>query len=105
MNITTDVEDINQREGSTMHTQEEALQGIKKVFAELLEDLRPEIEKEESEQPCHIMIHILPPMEQWNLPADNQDQGLRLTLKGYSEDLSIKIQQAVAAVMDASAGH
>ena len=105
MNITTDVESINEQEGSKMHKEETALQGIKSIFADLLSPLRTEIDKEEENQPCQIMIHILPPMEQWKLPADNQDQGLRLTLTGYSEDLSIRIQQAVAAVMDASAGY
>lgn len=102
MNIITDVEEINAREGKTMHTRLTELEGIKSFFGEALQGLKDAIENEEAQRDCKVLIHILPPMEQWNLPAEDQDEGLRMTLYGYSDDLSIKIHQAISGIADAT---
>ncbi|RYF86467.1 MAG: hypothetical protein EOO03_11760 [Chitinophagaceae bacterium] len=102
MNIITDVEEMNAREGNTMHTRATELAGIKDFFSGALQELKPAMEKEEAGRDCKLLIHILPPMEQWNLPADKQDQGLRMTLQGYSDELAIQIHQAISGIVDAS---
>ena len=102
MTITTDIEEINKQETVPIHSEEDALQGIKNIFEEVLQPLKKEIDKEEARGHCHIMIHVLPSMEEWGLPAGQQSQVLRVTLTGYSEELSIRIQQAIAPVIEAS---
>ena len=102
MNIITDIEEINKTQDKPIHKEDAALQGIKDFFVQALGGLRPAIEAEEAERPCKILINILPPMEQMGLPPDQQDEGLRMTLVGYSDDLSIKIHQAISGILDAS---
>lgn len=102
MNIITDIEEINIREGKAIHKEEEALQGIKDFFVQALIPLQQDIEKEEGQRECKILIHILPPMEQWSRPKNEQEEGLHMTLHGYTDELSIKIHQAISGIVDAS---
>ena len=102
MNIITDIEEINAAEGKKIHQSDTALNGIKDFFFQALEELKPLIEAEEAANPCKILIHILPPMEQMGLSLQEQDEGLRMSLLGYSDELSIKIHQAIAGILDAS---
>ncbi|RYY46967.1 MAG: hypothetical protein EOO06_13400 [Chitinophagaceae bacterium] len=102
MNITTDIEEINRTNDTPIHTEETALQGIKTYFREALQELEPEISAAEAECNCRIIINIMPPMEEWKAPVGQSQPGLSVTLEGYSEALSLKIQQALMGVMDAS---
>ena len=102
LQIITDIELLNRDEPAPMHTEEAALQGIKKIFDRALSPLKETIDREEAEGDCNIMIHILPEMDEWGLKPELQTQGLRLTLSGYSDELAIKIQQAVLPILEAS---
>lgn len=100
MNIITDIEELNADAGIAINSNDPTLLSIKDFFGGALSDIKEEIEMEEAIHPCKILIHILPPMEQFGLPPDQQDDSLRMTLHGYSEKLSMKIHQAISSILD-----
>jgi hypothetical protein len=66
------------------------------LIAERLEPLQKKINKEESKRDCYVMIHMMPPIEQWYLPVEKQDDKIRVTMNGYSTDLADQMYHTIA---------
>ena len=80
-----------------MNLEDKAIFGeIIKHFETRLNTLKEQMEEEEQRDnpPCCVMIHILPPQEQWALPSDQQLQKIRVSSKGYSPNLVKKIDKS-----------
>ena len=59
-----------------------------------LGSLKKAIRKEEKKKDCFVTIHIMAPQEQWSLPLDKQRDEMRITVEGYSTELTQLIYQA-----------
>lgn len=45
-------------------------------------------------EPCCVMIHFLPPKEEWDLPKEQQNINIRISVNGYTKVLTRKIQES-----------
>lgn len=94
MNIQFDIFSIIPEMAQEMNLEDKAIfDEIVGLFERRLEPLRKEMEEQEltDNPPCCIMIHFLPPQEQWALPKEQQDQKIRVSANGYNADLKNKI--------------
>ena len=97
MNIKVDTIELLAEQGHIIPTEKsEGSDFIMSWIQKRLESLEKKITKEEKKRDCYIMIHLLPPPEQWYLPVHRQLSELRVTVNGYSSDLKDKIYHTIA---------
>jgi hypothetical protein len=67
---------------------------IVSYFSGRVAPLKELIEIEEGEKACCVMIHFLPPEEEFSLPPEQQSQQIRVSVNGYSPQLTQKIKNS-----------
>lgn len=67
---------------------------IKIYFEQRLNPLKDQMDAEELKDACCVMIHILPPQEEWALPKEQRSDKVRISVNGYNPELNKKIHES-----------
>ncbi len=95
MNIKTDIQEIIKATGGPPLESDAGIESLKDIVRNSLASLKDEIEKEEKERPCHIMIYLLTPDEEKHLPEEKKSGMIRFMFNGYSKELVDKMYTAL----------
>ena len=103
MNIKIDMYEFMRQKGDSLSADSvSTLKLLKKMITPALESLRKPVQEEEEHNDCYIMMHILPPDEEKFLPVGQQSNNIRISVHGYSSNLTETIYKAIGNTPNAS---
>lgn len=89
MNIKVDLLELLKEEGEVIDAKHiDGLPDIIKFVKGKLSGLKKAMQQEENNKECFVMVHLMAPQEQWHQVLVKKQDEMRITVEGYSQDLT-----------------